>query len=247
MANKTRGDIKNRIYQYLPQINQTAKATLINESIDLAAEEISQRHDFRCMRVATPDVATLAAGEYSLDLTDFGSVGSASANFKDFLEMRWLKTGTSDYGKITFMDDKQYHDEVGYIDYTGRTAGKPSRYTRLKDTLFFDSPADEDVIIRAWWQKQHGAFASDGDTHRFAAKDNMAAFDALTYSALFELKNSLNSVEFPEELQGVGQLAEAKINKLIARDKDIANEEITFCPGERRGARRNEANPYDWI
>jgi hypothetical protein len=63
---------------------------------------------------------------------------------------------------------------------------------------------------------------------------------------LLEAKNSLNSFEFPQELQAVGQMAEMWVQKLIGRDMDIANEEFemgTLDSGDDGGV----VDPYGWV
>jgi hypothetical protein len=245
---KTRDDIKNQIYAYLPKINQTGKATLINNVIDLAVEEISRQHDFRALRAHNPDTATLTASAYYLDLDSatFSTMCSSSIYLKDILHMRWLKSGTDDYGKITFLDDAEFHDRYGYYDYASRSTGYPFHYTRLADRLIFNCPAYEALTIRCFYQKLHPPFSGDSTEHSFGTKINMAAFMAIVYRSLLELKSSLSSLEFPQELSGASDMYQKYLGDMIAADKDVANEEFELGTMETNTSRW-ETNPYDWV
>lgn len=245
MANKTRTEIRNQIYQYLPQVNQTGKLTLVNNAIDLAVEDMSNRHDFRCLRAVTPDTATLAVGAYYLDLSSFTVMGAAATYLKDILQMRWMKGTSEDYGHIKFVDDALFHDRWGYVDYSGRTRGEPVEYTRLGDRLIFNCPANEALTIRCWYQKLHPPFAADATSHSFDTRANSTAFMAIVYGALTELKSSLSGVEFPQELQTPAAMYEQWLQKLIAKDRDVPNEAFEIGLGER-GSRFNTSDPYDW-
>jgi len=248
MANKSRLEIKNQIYEYLPQINQTANATLVNNVIDLALEEISNMHDFRCLRAASPDEATLAAGAYSLVLnsTNFTTMMGTTGYFKDIISMFMRKTGKDDYKPIYFLDDKEFHHRYGYVDYASRTRGYPDHYTRLENTLLFNCPAQESLLIRVYYQKYHPALASDSTTHSFDTKDNMVAFQAIVYSALVELKNSLNTVEFPHEMENVASMAKYYVGKLIARDFTRVNEQFEIGWAEKSDMGSTDSDPYYW-
>lgn len=246
MANKTRADILAQIYQYLPQVNQTSKATLLNNLIDVAAEEISNRHNFRALRASSPDTAAMTAGQYYVDMTAFATMGGTAGYLKDILEMRLMKTGDSTYGVIKYLDDKEFHDRFGYVDYASASRGAPSYYTRLGDRLIFNCPADQAYIARAWYQKYHAPFSTDTMSHQFESKSNMAAFHALVYMTLLEAKSSMNAVEFPEELQSVGQMAEAWVQKLIMRDMDVGNEDFEMGIMEDSGG-DSTVNPYSWV
>jgi hypothetical protein len=246
MANKTRGDILSQVYQYLPQMNQTSKVTMLNNLVDLAVEEISNRHNFRSLKATAPDTATMTAGQYYVDLTGFATMGGTAGYLKDILEMRLTESGKGTYSVIKYLDDKEFHDRAGYIDYASATQGAPSYYTRVGDRLLFNCPADKAYIVRAWYQKYHPPFSTDTMVHQFEAKSNMMAFHAIVYMTLLEAKNSLNSFEFPQELQAVGQMAEMWVQKLIGRDMDIANEEFemgTLDSGEGGGV----VDPYGWV
>ncbi len=248
MANKTKSEILSQVYEYVPQVNQTSKTTLIGNLLDYVAEDISKRHDFRCLRATTPDTCAMTASQYSVALTAFTTMGSASTPFKDILHLVWMKTGTNDYGIIKFIEDKEFHTKVGYYDYSGATLGKPSRYTRLGDTFLFNCPADESITLRAFYQKFHGPFGGTGSSHEFSAKDNMLAFMALVYGVLKEAKESLTGLEFPQEMQTVEQKYEMFVQKLIASDKDIANEDMDLLGwGEKADSVEPYYNPYGWV
>jgi hypothetical protein len=75
----------------------------------------------------------------------------------------------------------------------------------------------------------------------------MLAFMALTYGVLKEAKSSLNNIEYPQELGQVEKQYEMFVQRLIARDKDITNEEIIFSPGERSSGGQRAYNPYGAI
>jgi hypothetical protein len=249
MANKTRTDIKNQIYQYLPQINQTAKATLINNCIDLAVEDISNRHNFRSLRASTPDTATLAAAAYSLNLTDFTTMGGSTGYFKEVLAMFRLQTGKEDHAPVRFVDDIDFHQTYGYVDYTSAQTGAPSYYTYIATKFLFNCPADTSYTIRVWYQTYHPPFAADATSHSFDTRDNMVAFQAIVHRSLIELKNSLSSGEFPMDLQAIGQLSEGYISQLIQRDVERTLQNETFELGvlERSSRRATDENPYSWV
>lgn len=248
MSNKTRLECQAQIYEYLPSLNQSAKATLINNCLDLALEEISHQHDFRCLRAASPDEATLAAGAYSLVInsTNFTTMMGATGYFKDILAMFMRITGKTDYKPITFLDDKEFHHRYGYVDYASRTRGYPQHYTRLGTTLIFNCPASESLLIRCWYQKYHPPFSADGTSHSFDSKDNMIAFYAIVYSAMVELKNSLNTLEFPQDLQNVTAMAQLYTQRLIERDKVIVNEEFEIGWADRSCMSSADTDPYYW-
>lgn len=249
MANKSRTEIRNQIYLYFPQVNQSSKLTQVNDAIDLAVEEISHRHNFRCFRATTPDSANLTEGSYYLDLASFTTMGGASGYFKDVLAMFWTRAGTEDYCSIKFMDDRKFHNTFGYVDYASRTRGKPTHYTRLADRFLFNCPADETISIRCWYQKYHAPFTADtgaGGLHLFASKDNQLAFMAIVHTALAELKKSMDTLEFPQEMMLVEQKAEYYIQRLIERDVDIQNEDISIGWAERT-ERRYIEDAYSWV
>lgn len=248
MANKTREDIKNQIYQYLPQINQTAKSTLIHNAIDLAVEDISQRHDFKVFRATTPDSATLTAGAYSLNLSDFSTMGASTTYFKDVRAMFRLKSGTADHDPIKYIDDLEFHHRFGYVDYTSRTSGYPTHYTLVGGTKFlFNCPASESLTIRCWYNTFHPPMTYDAQSHSFDTSMNMVAFQAIVHQALVELKHSLSSAEFPMELQTITQMAELYISKLIARDIQKLNEEFELGTSEHPVLDQSPYNPYEWV
>jgi len=249
MANKTRGDIQNQLYEYLPKINQSGKATLINNVIDLAVEEISRQHNFRALRALNPDHALLSAGAYYLNMTSawFTAMCSSSVYLKDILAMFWLKPGTTDdYGPIKFIDDAEFHDRYGYYDSTLRARGYPIHYTQVTNRLLFNCPAYEAIWIRCFYQKLHPPFAGDNTSHSFDSKMNMAAFMAIVYRSLFELKSSMASLEFPQELAGAKEAYEKYLVDMITIDKDIANEEFELGTLETNNGRW-DTDPYAWV
>ena len=246
MANKTRGDILTQVYQYLPQLNQTSKTTFVNSLLDLAVEEISNRHNFRALKATAPDTAAMTAGQYYIDLTGFATMGGTAGYLKDILEMRLMESGQGAYSVIRYLDDKEFHNKAGYVDYASASKGAPSFYTRLGDRLIFNCPADKAYIVRAWYQKYHPPFSTDTMAHQFEAKSNMMAFHAIVYMTLLEAKSSLNSFEFPQELQSVGQMADMWIQKLIMRDMDIANEDFDLGMADS-GEDAGVADPYGWV
>ena len=249
MSNKSRSDIKAQIFQYLPKVNQSAKATLINNCIDLAVEEITNQHDFRAFREKTPDTCTLSAGSYYLDLnsSNFTNMCGSTTPFKSIRLMRWLKvSGGDDYGVIRFLDDLTFHEKYGYVDYASRDRGYPKHYTIIEDRILFNCPAYEALTIRCYYQKTHGAFAGDDTAHGFATRSNMTAFMFIVYRALMELKVSMNSAEFPQELSGVSDAVKKYGAELIAQDVDMPDEEFEIGWAERSDGSVAE-NPYGWI
>lgn len=248
MANKSRAEIKAQIYEYLPKINQSGKTTLINNVIDLAVEEISRKHNFRALRPYTPDETVLAAGSYYLDLISFvfSEMCASTVYLKDIIAMRWRKSTGDDYGEIRFLDDAEFHARYGYYDYTGRSRGYPVHYTRVANRLYFNCPAYESLIIRCFYQKLHPPFSGDTKRHEFGNNMNMAAFMAIVYRSLFELKSSLTSLEFPQELSGASELAQKYIADMIEIDKDIANEDFELGTSETSRS-RFDSDPYGWV
>jgi hypothetical protein len=247
VANKTREDIKNQIYDFLPKINQTGKQTLINNCIDMAVEEISRKHDFRALRPHLPDEATLAASAYYLDLnsTNFTTMCSTSVYLKDIRSMFWRKSTGDDYGRITFLDDQSFHERYGYYDYSSRDTGYPIHYTRLKNRLIFNCPAYEALTIRCFYQELHPPFSGDSTAHSFGTDMNMTAFFAITYRTLMELKSSLSSLEFPQELSGAAEMAQKYFQDMVDADKSVENEEFSIGWSERE-ERSAATDPYDW-
>lgn len=254
MAAKTRAEIISRILQYLPQVAPASKLTLIQDSINLALEDLTSRPgiDFRFLRVKDPDTASLTAGEYYVDLTDFPVMGGTSSYFRDISKMFLLKSGSDTYDRVTFLDDAEFHDKYGYVDYASRSRGIPSHYTRLEDRFIFSCPLSEARTARVWWTKYHAPLTVDSGTGGvllFPERDQMTAMYAVIYLALAELKNSLNTVEFPQELAGCEKRAETYIAKLIARDKDAQNEDVSDPIGwsERAPSSGGTRDPYAWV
>lgn len=247
MANKTRDDIKNQIYEFLPQINQAGKTTLIDNCIDLAVEEISRLHDFRSLRATTPDEATLTTGSYylTLDSSTFTTMMASTTYMKDILKVFWRKSTGDLYGEIKFIDDDEFHKKYGYYDYTSRSTGYPIHYTILNNRMIFNCPAYESLIIRCFYQKLHPPFEADDTEHSFHEKMNYAAFFAIVYRALAELKASLNSIEFPQDLQTVAQIYPKYIQDMIDIDKTNVNEEFALGWAERTEG-GYATDPYDW-
>lgn len=249
MANKSRSDIKAQIFQYLPKVNQSAKDTLINNVIDLAVEEITNQHDFRIFKEKTYDTFTMSTGSYfmTLNVANFTTMCASTTPFKYIRIMRWLKqSGGEDYGTIRYLDDLTFHEKYGYIDYSSRTRGYPVHYTIIEDRVLFNCPVAEYLYIRCYYQKTHGAFDSDDTPHRFATRSNMTAFMYIVYRALLELKVSLSSAEFPQEIGGISDLVKKYAADLIAQDVEMPDEEFEIGWAERSDG-NTVVSSYDWV
>jgi len=263
MANKTRAQIVTRVQDYLPQMKTASKTVLVNDLVDYVVEKMSKRHDFRCLRATTYDSAILTQGNYQLPLSSFTTLGASGSGFKDILQMFWLHTYTSpDYYPISFIDDDMWHGKYGYVDYSQATRDWPSEYTILNDTICFNAQTTEDLVIRVWWQKYHLDFTTlavnlnildsqgnpdpDSVPHQFDAKSNMLAFMTIVYGVLEECKSELTGDEGPQELADPHTRFETYLARLIADDKDKANESFAIGPAERMGSRGSTRDPYSW-
>ena len=129
MANLTWTDIQNQIYQFLPHVNQSAKLTLVNNSIDYALESISNQHNFTCLRGTSVATATVTAGQYSLLETAFGPRVSSTSSIaqgvdwiKDIIRF-WLFDTSSNVTKfVKFMDSREFDSCLLYTSPSPRDA-----------------------------------------------------------------------------------------------------------------------------
>lgn len=274
MGNITRAEIQNQIYQYIPHMNQAAKLTLVNNAIDLALERISRRHNFVCLRGATVATATITAGQYSFARTSLGprvwatsSIGQGVDWIKDIISL-WLFDVSGDVTKfVRYMDLKEFDNTYSVEEIASRGSAAADHYTRVGGTYLLSAPADKAYELLARYQMYHPRFSlwstctfttttTSGTTTStlnpstatiwFDAEHQMTALNAIVYTALTELKSSLNSVEFPQELQAVESLAKQWVSELIEADKDIMDEDFALGWAERSDS-SSEENPYDWV
>jgi len=145
MSNKTRSQIKAQIYEYLPNINNSAHTTLLENLIDLAAEEISYRHNFRYLALTTPAEHDIVEGEYYVEESDFGFGGIQLNTYTS--TMTGDETFTYDGG-----DDKIFYLDPNGADRTFNPSGNfPTGFTvKIYNTgtyqITFDST--DSVVIR---------------------------------------------------------------------------------------------------
>jgi hypothetical protein len=231
----------------LPELQATSYSTTINNCIDLALEEISQRHNFRCLRSNSYDTAALPSTSYYIDSTSFSTAFGADGYLKDILAMFRLLPGKPDYSQIHFLDDITFHKRFGYIDYANREKGYPTHYTRLGDRFIFNCCPSENSIIRIWYQKYHAPLATDTSTMCWYNKDAMIGFNAVLYATMSELKRAMQNLEFPQELADVTQRYEYWVSRLIERDIECSNESFEIGWAERPREDRSSTDPYEWV
>ena len=240
MANKTRKDILAQIYEYIPQINVSSHETLVDNLCDLAAEEISMRHNFRALAGETPAEHTIEADDYYIDETDF-----SFTNFKELRSLIWLNSTTGEHALLTWKPQEKFQRDHSYLDYSGVTSGKPRFYTRIGTRYFFNCPFDEEVTGRAWYQKVHGDFADDDAVHLFSP-DNMG-FQAIIACVLAEIQEALPGMDVSKKAIASLQKKEYWIGKLIDMDIIKANETIEMGENTDSEGSRNDTNPYGWV
>lgn len=240
MANKTRADIIAQLKWYVPQLNAESHDTLIDNVIDLAAEEISYRHNFNFLSESTPIDVSLSEGDYSITKTTFGFT-----DFKEIIHMLWLISTTGSNAKIMYKPRKRFLLDYPYIDYSGITGGKPTFYTWIENTVFFNCPADEDITIRVWYQKTHGNFTDDSTSHLFEP-DNLG-FQAIIAVALSEIQEALPGMEISQKTALVMQKKEYWINQLIEIDMTKADQEIEMGENIDLKTSAGITDPYAWV
>jgi len=241
MANKTRADVMAQVYEYVPQLEVTSHATAVDNLIDLAAEEISMRHNFSYLANPTVAVATLEADAYSMTEASF----TTFTNLKEILRLEWIKSSTGEYGHIKWMPFKEFLKQYPYHDYDGRNTGKPTRYTIAGAKHIYNTPADEDITLRAWYQAHHGAFASDGVSHSF--QPNMLGFQALVSCVLSEAHDLIPGIEMGQKAMMEMQKKEVYIQQLIQHDMTKADESIELQENIDSDGDVPETSPYGWV
>jgi len=240
MPNTTRSDILNQVYEYLPTANVSSHDTLIDNLIDLAAEEISYAHNFRYLASSTPVEATLVADAYYLDESDF-----SFSNLKEPLHVMWLNSTTGEHREIRWKPQQTFHRDHPYRDYSSISTGKPKWYTRVGTRWFFNVPADESITVRVWYQQTHGNFSSDATSHSFVP-DN-TGFQAIVASVLEELHDALPGMEMsPKAIAAINKKG-YWIQKLIDADMKRANEDVEMLENVHGDKSADITDPYAWV
>ena len=241
MANKTRSQIISQVYQYVPNMNVSSHDTTLDNLIDLAAEEISRRHNFTYLRATAPATHDVTANEYYIDESDF-----SFTNFKEILFLQWIKSSTGENARINYLPQQDFLARYPYVEYSGSTDGKPKYYTRIGTRYFFSCKLDETVTMRACYQQLHGNFADDATSHSFDP-DNLG-FQAIVACVLSEIHEALPGLQLSDKVVEAIQRKEYWINQLIEYDLRRANEPIEVEPLHRQDtAWPDVIDPYNWI
>ena len=239
MANRTRAQIIAQIYEYVPNMNVTGHNTALDNLIDLAAEEISRRHNFTYLRANAPATADLSADAYYFDESDF-----SFANFKEIIFLQWVKAGTGENGRIGFLPQQDFLSRYPYVEYSGNSDGKPTYYTKIGTRYFLNCQLDEAVTIRAWYQQLHGNFSDDGDSHLFDP-DNLG-FQAIISCVLSEIHEAIPGLQLTAKTAEAIQRKEYWINQLIEYDIGRSNEPIEVEALHKRQVSSSVTDPYSW-
>ena len=241
MSNRTRSEIISQVYEYIPNLNVSSYDTTLDNLIDLAAEEISRRHNFSYLRESTPATHALAAGDYYVDESDF-----SFTNFKEIIFLQWIKSSTGENARIKFMPQQAFLDRYPYVEYSGNSDGKPGYYTRIGTRYFLNCQLDEAVTLRAWYQKLHGNFTDDATPHSFDP-DNLG-FQAIVSAVLSEAQEAIPGLQLSQKAIEAVQRKEYWINQLIEYDLNRANEPIEIEPLHRQTEGVGSMiNPYNWV
>ena len=240
MANKTKADVKNQVYEYIPQMSVAAHGTTLTNLIDLAAEEISFRHNFSYFAADSPASVTIATGSMTANAASFATF----TNKKEILNIEWIKSSTGEYGEVKWMPLREFLKKYPYHDYGTRTRGKPSRYTRSAGKYVLNVPADETITLRAWYQKFHGAFSTNTTTHDF--EPNMLGFQAIVSCVLSEAHDLIPGIEMSQKAMMEMQKKESYIQQLIEFDKTRANEGIELQENVDSDGIAPDESPYGW-
>lgn len=240
MANKTRTDIMNQVKEYVPQLNAASHDTAVDNLIDLAAEEISARHNFSYFAEATVATVAVAAGVASKTEANFTSF----TNLKEILRLEWIKSATGENSEIKWMSHREFLKRFPYYDYSSRTRSKPSHYTRLETTFMLSCPLDETVDLRAWYQTFHGAFSTDTASHKF--QPDMLGFQAIVACVLAEAHDLLPGIDVSPKVQIEMMKKEAYIQQLIHYDMSRANEPWEMIENVDTPGIAPDESPYGW-
>lgn len=240
MANKTRENIISEVYEYIPQMEVTGRDDLLDNIIDLAAEMISQRHNFSYLRATSPATHDVTADEYYIAEADF-----SFTNFKEILFFQWIKAATGENARIIFLPFPDFIERYPYVECSGNTDGKPKHYTKAGTRYLFNCQLDETVTMRAWYQQLHGNFANDAAFHAFTP-DNLG-FQAIVSIVLSELHDALPALEVSPKAAMAMQKSEIWIDRLIRADLIKSDQPIEFEWGEKRTGEAGITNPYEWV
>lgn len=240
MANKTRSDILAQLYQYIPNTNVSSHDAAVDNLVDLAVEYISALHNFTYLRATTPATHDVVADEYSVAEADF-----SFTNLKEVLFLEWIKAATGENSRIMSLPELEFHDRYRYVSYSGNTDGKPKHYTRVGKTFLFNCQVDETITVRAWYQKYHGAFASDGTSHSF--EPDMMGFNAIVDVALQEAHRMIPGLQLNPKARSAASYAKYWTDELIKADLKRSDEEIKLFPKYKRSGGGGLTDPYHWL
>lgn len=237
---KTRTDIIDQIYEYLPNVNVDSHDTALDNLIDLAAEQVSSQYNFSYLRATSPATHDVSANEYTVAETDF-----SFTNLKEVLFLEWVKSGTGENARIHWLPEQEFHDRYRYVSYSGNTDGKPRHYTRAGKTFLFNCQLDETVTVRAWYQQYHGAFTDDATEHNFVP--DMLGFNAIVAVALQEAHRLIPGIQLNPKAQSAASYAQYWVEELIKADAQRADEEVKLFPKYKRDSSGGVTDPYHWI
>lgn len=139
---RTRGEIITLVKAHTGWTDRSDKDTLIDSLCDSALKYAIMEHDFR-------DITTLTSGESeittlatSVDLSDFDP-----AVYK-IVTARLLRVSSStESGRPLPLRNRLWWDKF-VIDPANNTSGVPSQALRVKNTLYFDRPIEDDWKLR---------------------------------------------------------------------------------------------------
>jgi hypothetical protein len=237
MANKTRTNIISQVYEYIPKMNVTSHDTTLDNLIDLAAEEISLRHNFTYLAANAPATHAVAANEYYIDEADL-----SFTNLKEILYLQWIVSARGESGKLKWIPFREYQQRFPYVEYSGNTDGKPVYYTKYGNRIFFNCQLDEAVTMRAFYQKTHGVFAT---VHLFQP-DNIG-FQAIVACVLSECRELLPGLEWSQAAIQALEKKELWIQQLIKHDMVNSDEDIEMEPAHRKDYDTGAESPYSWV
>lgn len=237
---KTRQQIKEQIYKYIPTVNVSVHETMLNNMVDLAVEEISLRHNFSYLRATTPVSYSASAGIYFVDESSF-----SFTNLKELLYLQWIKPATGENAPITWLPERDFQKRFPYVEYTDNETGKPRYYTRYGNRLHLSNMLDEAVTIRAFYQQLHGNFTDDTTEHSFQP-DNLG-FQAIVASVVGEIREALPGLAWSQIAIQCLQKKEFWIQALLAHDLDSADELIELEPADKRMEESSITDSYHWV
>lgn len=237
---KSQSNVESQIGYYVPQITATVHATLLDNVINLALEEISERHDFRKLRYGPEDYSA-SANEYNWSISDL--VDASYTEIKHTITLMWLKSSTGEVGKINYLTPDVFLGRYPYVDYASRDTGKPVFYTEINSKYYVNVPLDEAVTLRHYYQRYHPQI-SGSETILFDPPN--IAMMAVVAAAISEINDALPGLDLSPKAQAAMMRKEFWINRLIEYDLKRADP-IELGSLERGDWRTFETDPYAWV